>query len=215
MNDQVSGVPIKLNTPYTMIVSGQTGSGKTVFVNRLLRNQAQMHDLPPERIIYAYSIPQPSYQELATEFPILEFSVGLPDSLELDGRRTLLIMDDLMTEMQNDKRLVAFFTKMRHNNLSTIFIVQNLYFRSQYAATVTRNAQYMVLFPNFRDTSMIGTLGRQMFPQHKNFITAAFDDVLSKPYGYIFLDLKPHTDNKLRVRTNVFPGEEMVVYRPL
>jgi hypothetical protein len=206
---------LKLVAPYTMIVSGQTGSGKTRFVARLLENQQELHEKSFDRIVYAYSVDQPIYTEIAIATPNIEFVLGLPDDFEVDpNQNTLLVLDDLMMELQNDKRLSTFFTKMRHSNLSTIFIVQNLYFKSQQATTVTRNAQYMVLFPNFRDASMIATLGRQVFPKNKNFLVSAFEDATASPYGYILLDLKAETDKKLRVRTNIFPLETPVIYRP-
>ena len=144
----------------------------------------------------------------------LEFYQGVPSDLQLDGRPTLLILDDLMLDMQNDKALPKYFTKMRHENLSVIFLIQNLYFKSAYATTITRNAQYLVLFPNVRDTSIIATLGRQMYPQHKHFIFDAFKDATSTPYGYLFLDLKTETPDKLRVRSHIFPDNSIIIYRP-
>lgn len=207
-------VVLKLVNPYTMIVSGQTGSGKTQFVKRLIDNQTEMHVTPLKRVVYVYTVDQPAYQQMHDSGKAIEFHRGLPSDLTFDGEPTLLVLDDMMLELQNDKRLAQFFTKMRHTNLSTIFLTQNIYFNSKYATTVTRNAQYLVLFPNLRDRSMINTLGRQIYPEHPSFILAAFDDAIKTPYGYLFVDLKSDTDEKLRVRTNVFPGESVVVFRP-
>jgi hypothetical protein len=205
---------LPLQPPYTMIVSGQTGSGKTQFVAQMLRKQSHMHAIPFERILLVYSMEQPLYDELFEQVPNLELLTSLPTDLELNGAPTLLILDDLMLEMQDDQRLARLFTRMRHNNLSTIFITQNLYFQSRYATTVTRNAQYLVLFPNLRDASIIATLGRQIFPKHPKFLLSAFEDATSVPFGYLFIDLKSASDPKLRVRSKIFSEEELTVYRP-
>jgi hypothetical protein len=198
-----------------MIVSGQTGSGKTQFVHNLLKTQKELMEEPFKRVLYAYSIYQPIYGSMQDDIADIEFTLGLPETIQEDPNiPTLLVLDDLMMDLQNDKRLVEFFTKMRHSNLSTIFIVQNLYFKSQHATTVTRNAQYMVLFPNFRDGSMIATLGRQVYPRHKHFLLSAFEDATKEPFRYLFLDLKAETDSKVRVRTNIFPDETPIIYRP-
>lgn len=205
---------IPLITPYTMIVAGQTGCGKTSFVYRLLTEQNQLNDRPFARIIYVYSMKQPIFSKLADAISNIELYQGLPPDLEFNGDSTVLVLDDQMLELQNDERLAQYFTRMRHTNLTTIFITQNFYFSSKYATTVTRNAQYMVLFPNLRDRSMIGTLGRQIYPEKPKFLLSAFDDATKEPFGYLFLDLKPETDAKLRIRTKVFPGETDVIYRP-
>lgn len=208
---------IKLNPPYTMVVSGMTGCGKTHFVSRLVRQQAEMHEKPFEKIIWAYSMMQPVYREMSSQ---VEFVEGFPsDFFEILEKQqnqlnTLLILDDLMFDLDNDTRIAKLFTMMRHQHVSTIFIVQNFFAQSKCLRTVTRNSQYIVLFPNLRDVGMIATLGRQMFPDKKNFLQSAFADATATRYGYLFVDLKPETDRKLVVRTKIFPGEVGIVYQP-
>lgn len=205
---------VKLDTPYTMIVAGQTGSGKTRFVKNLILHQQSLHAVPFTRIVYIYSIDQTEYEGMREAVPSIEMYEGYPVDLEFDGQQTLLVLDDMMMEMSGDDKLARLFTRMRHKNLSTIFITQNLYFSSRFATTVTRNAQYLVLFPNVRDTSMISTLGRQIFPQYPKFLMEAFIDATSHPFGYLFVDLKTNSDQKLRVRSDVFSSERVIIYRP-
>ena len=190
--------------PFTMVVSGQTGCGKTHFIGKLLE-----HNTNFSRIIFAYTMFQPIYKKFL-RIPCLELHEGFPEDLELDGTPTLLILDDMM--MENDKLLAKFFTRMRHANLSTIFVMQNFYFDSKYMRTVTRNAHYLVLFSNPRDMSMINCLGRQMFPEKSKFLPDAFRQATEKPFGYLFLDCKPNS--KYRVKEGVFPDEEQFIYKP-
>ena len=103
---------------------------------------------------------------------------------------------------------------MRHKNISTIFLVQNLYFKSKYMTTVTKNAQYMIIFENPRDGSIIKTLGRQVYTDKPKFLPNAFTQAMSKPYGYLFLDFKPGGDKSYRVREGILPGEQTYVYLP-
>jgi len=152
--------------------------------------------------------------ELTSHEHIVELRQGFPSDVEWTGESTLVILDDMMLELRNDVRLAEMFTKMRHNNVSTIFITQNMYFNSQYATTITRNAPYLVLFPNPRDNSMIETLGRQTFPLHKKFLSSAFNQATEETFGYLLLDFKPDTPKDLRVRSNVFSGEQCWVYLP-
>jgi hypothetical protein len=203
-----------------MIVSGQTGSGKTVFIKRLLFNQAEMFEQPLDRIIIAYSVLQPIYFDIKQHVKNVELVEGFPNDLLDDILKTgttdnvLLVLDDLMIDLENDKRLPVLFTKMRHANISTVFVVQNFYFRSRYMITVTRNAHYLVIFPNPRDMGMIQTLGRQMFPSHPKFLPDAFAQATSEPFGYLLIDCKPTTEQRYRIRDRIFPGEITRVYNP-
>ncbi|GFW91804.1 uncharacterized protein TNCV_3400641 [Trichonephila clavipes] len=54
---------------------------------------------------------------------------------------------------------------------------------------------------NRRDQSQITHLGRQLYPRKVKFFQECYADATSKPYGYLLIDLKPETDESLRVRT--------------
>ena len=128
---------MELITPYTMVISGQTGSGKTHFVMNLIKEQNKMHDKPFDHIIIAFSMIQPAYLNLKLQNQNVLLVEGFP-SKELDEicggqkscQNTLCVLDDLLIETENDPRIATLFTKMRHKNVSTIFLVQNFYFKS-------------------------------------------------------------------------------------
>ena len=211
---------MELVTPYTMVVSGQTGSGKTHFVSQLIANQEVMHDKKFDKIIFAFTMIQPIYLEMKMKNQNVTLVEGFPSEAvesicKTDScQNTLIILDDMMVEMESDKRIAAMFTKMRHKNVSTIFLVQSLSFKSKYMTTVTRNAHYLVIFENPRDASMVTTLGRQVYPENSKFLPDAFKQATEKRYGYLFLDMKPGGDKRLRVREGVLPSEQTFVYLP-
>jgi hypothetical protein len=192
-----------LRHPYTLVISGPTGCGKTVFLKKLLKQYNNF-----ERVIYAYSMYQAIYDDIK-KIKNVEFYKGFP-SVETKGAKTLLVLDDLM--MENDKKLALYFTKMRHANMSMIFVSQNFFFDSKYIRTVTRNAHYLVLFNNPRDVGAITTLGRQMFPDMPKFLPQAFRQATSRPYGYLFVDCKP--DSAYRVLEGILSGEKLYIYMP-
>ena len=74
------------------------------------------------------------------------------------------------------------------------------------------NAHYIVLCKNPRDAMQVATLARQMYPGQSKFLVEAFKNATEKPFGYSLLDLKADTDEKYRVRTNIFPDETQYVY---
>ena len=110
--------------PFTCIVAGPTGCGKTTFVARLLRNASEMIDPPPERVTWYYGEWQAAYKNL--DIPNMRMEEGLPTSFDNDGKRGLVVLDDLMAE--TDERVANLFTKKsHHSNTSVIYLVQNLF----------------------------------------------------------------------------------------
>jgi hypothetical protein len=118
-----------------------------------------------------------------------------------------------MTEA-NDSVSNIFTKVSHHRNVSVIYLSKNLFHKSKQNRTLSLNAPYIVLFKNPRDAVQVATLARQMHPGRGKFLAEAFKDATDKPYGYLLIDLKPDTEEKYRIRTNIFPNERQYVYIP-
>jgi hypothetical protein len=201
---------MKMQHPFTALISGPTGSGKTQFTLKLIKQSDKLVTPPPQEIVWCYGV----YQDAFTELTNVRFIEGLPDINEFDGsKRILLVIDDLMHEA--NEKVAQIFTKgSHHKNISILFLTQNIFHSSKHNRTMNLNSHYIVLFKNPRDIGQVSILGRQMFPKPK-FFEEAFKDATARPYGYLFVDLKPNTDEQLRVRTNIFEDEApQFVYVP-
>ena len=200
--------------PFTCMVAGMTDSGKTVWVQSLLQQAQTVIDQPPERIIWCYSQWQNAYTQLLMMIPTIEFVKGIPESLENDtyldvNIRNLIVIDDQMIEAGKDNRIVNLFTKgSHHRNLSVIYIVQNLFHQGKGNRSISLNSHYLVLFKNPRDKLQILTLAKQMYPSETAWFIKEYEEAVRRPYGYLFVDLRPTTPDRCRLRTNVLPGEE-------
>lgn len=194
--------------PFSAIISGPSGCGKTQFILRFIDHLQHMVKPPIEKILWCYGI----YQDNFDKYSQVQFHEGLPDLNIFDGKeRTLLILDDLMSE--TDERVTKIFTKISHHrNVSVIYLTQNFFYKSKHSRTISLNAHYLILFKNVRDTSQIANLARQMFPGNSHFMIEAFRDATMTPFGYLMIDLKPDTDERCRIRTSIFPGETHYVY---
>ena len=200
----------KLEHPFTAIVAGPTGSGKSMFTIKLIENAKEMIEPAPQKVVWCYGI----YQKFFNKLKNIEFHDGIPDLNMFNGeQRTLLIINDLMQE--TDDRVLQIFTRLSHHkNLSVLYLTQNLFYGSKQNRTMSLNAHYMVLFKNARDATQITHLARQMYPRNSKFLTEAYRQTTAEPFSYLLIDLKQSTDDRLRIRAKIFPGETTDVYVP-
>ena len=204
----------------SICVSGQTGSGKTRWVYRFLTHIRNMYSRdPPCQILYCYGIYQPLFDEMERTLKNFRSKQGLPSSEELeeftaDRHHKLIVIDDLIHRVVEDKEMELLFTLGTHHKcVSVILITQNLYPRGKHARTIALNTWYLVLMKNLRDVSQVGILGRQLYPGRVKGFIKAYEDALGSKQGYLIVDTSPHGDDQYRLRSRVFPGQDPLVYR--
>ena len=165
----------------------------------------------PENIVWFYGEFQKAYVDISRIIPNIRFVAGVPTDFDnyIDRESTnLFILDDLMTEIKSNQNVTHLFTKgSHHKNLSVIVLLQNLFQQGPESRTISLNSHYLVVFKNPRDASSITHLAKQMYPGNIRFMQEAYRDATIEPYGYLFIDLKPDTDERLRLRTNIFPTD--------
>ena len=194
--------------PWPMIVSGPSSSRKTVFTKQVFTKS----DKQFENIYWFYSELQDGYKDCSG----ISFVSGMPSSLdaylELSGPNAI-DFDDMMMQCTSSELIAQAFTQKRyHQNLSVIFILQNLYCQGNVMRNVLLNTQYVVLFRNPRDKSQFGHLARQLEPKHSEALVDAYVDATSRPYSHLLVDLKPHTPDALRYRSNSLQLHRQTVY---
>ena len=203
---------ILFHVPSTFILSGASGSGKTTWLRTLIKHKNEMFDSPPTKILYFYGIWQPMFGQMEKEG--VEFFQGLPtqDIVNLDGQHCMVILDDLQQQAVNSEFVEKLFTQgSHHKNLSVFYLTQNLFRQGKNARNITLNAHYVVCFRNPRDIGQMTSFGRQL--GQTELLKEAYADATSKPYGYLVVDLNPHSDETYRFRTCIFPDEDTLVYQ--
>lgn len=202
---------LPLKHPFSAIVAGPSMAGKSQWVAKLLKYRDVMITPKPEKVILCYMEWQPLYDTLED----VEFHRGMIviDTLDKTTPK-LLILDDMME--QCDQSMCELFTKgVHHRSLSTIFLCQNLFYKTQHMRTMNLNTSYLVIFKNPRDKTQVDHLSRQMYPKGKSsFLVDAFKDATDRSYGYLFIDLKQETEELMRIRTGIFPDEPNYLYMP-
>ena len=124
------------------------------------------------------------------------------DSLFDWNVNNLIILDNMMDEGTQDKRVSRLFRKGRHNNLSFIYLTQNIFHKNQ--REISLNSDCMVIFKNPRGKTQLRNLAKQFMPRKYTFLLWAFEDATKLPRSYLLMDMRPETDNKLRVCARTF-----------
>ena len=115
-----------------IMIAGPTNSGKTYWVKKLL--SYNMFTQPVESILYCYGVYQEMYNELykiSTDKGVkFEVHEGLPSHSQLkelnNGKFHVVVLDDLMEYIVDDKNAQALFTKYCHHyNITCVFITLN------------------------------------------------------------------------------------------
>ncbi len=201
---------LRLKHPFSMVVSGPSQAGKSHFTLKLINNVEQIMTTIPEKVYWCYTEWQPMYLKMPAYVTLME---GLPDldMLKNEKKPQLVILDDLMVESSKTPALTMLFTRgVHHWNLSAIHIVQNTFYSNLRNARI--NSSYLVLFKNPADRLTVANLGRQLYPGQGQYFMQAFNDATSKPFGYLLVDLTQTTEDRLRLRTSIFPGELCITY---
>jgi len=208
-----------------MLIVGPSQCGKTRFIYKCLRNlESLFPESVPKLVTWCYSARQPIYDTIEQELPFVHFHEGLPTNdmvTNLDDsinsrQHKIIILDDLMSELAASPQIEKLFTiYVHHNNLTTWITLQNVFVQGKAMRNISLNCNYMCLFHAKRDGSQIRTLSRQIYPQSPMAMVEAHEDATRQRYGYLLVDISApgSIDDSLRMRTNIFPGEDLVFYK--
>lgn len=216
--------------PLTMILAGPTGSGKTFWLQRVLEfmdimfKDSDNNHMTFDIIHWYHGAAQDLHKEIKRRHKKIKFFEGLPteETLQKPKSKTMLvIVDDLMSSMSNAGMMGNIFTKKsHHDNISIVFIQQNLFANSkrgggsgQEFRDMSLNAHYLICMKNPRDTLQVKILGTQM--ENAKFLSAAYKNATIKPFGYLLMDYTQQAHDVMRFRTKIFPDDdENIIYVP-
>ena len=206
--------------PFTGLIWGGTGAGKTQWLKKFILNCDQLVKPKVQEIWLCYSVLQPAYAEII-KLPNVKLIEGLPSLTEIQETAhipKLICVDDLLQESEGggkkDSEITKLFTRGSHHcNASVLFLTQSLFFSANFRI-IRLNSHVIVLMRNPADQSQVHALARQLRPGGSRFILDSYADATREKFGYLLMDLAPQTEEVLRYRTKIFPGEISEVYVP-
>jgi len=202
--------------PFTCSIAGPTGAGKTMLLQKILINKKEIFDIQPDRIVFCYKSWQPAYEVFSLLDTPVEFVEGLVDINKFESsKNNLLIIDDLMNECKDNKEIAALFAvHSHHKSISVFLITQNLFMQGECSRDINLNSTNLIIFNNPRDRQQVRVLGQQMYPKKSLGFMEIFDDAIKSQggHGYLFMDFKQSTQDRMRIQTGIIPGDERLIY---
>ena len=195
--------------PSSVIIAGPSGSGQSELVEQLLKEWTLFEKLP-RKIVYCYDQWQPRFDQMKRS---CTFYKGIPVEGSLakwfkPQDNGLQILDDLMEESGNDKRVLDLFTKdCHHRGVTAFYLTQDLFPPGKFAKTINRNAYYVICFKSPRDKTGIRNLLLQVYPERWKKVLQLFLKLTARPFGYFMLDLHPASQDKFRIWSHLTKRE--------
>lgn len=204
----------RIKTPFSLIVAGPSNCGKTTFVSRLIANENNIIDKPFDYILWFYGEKTEKNKYLKNDDRI-RFIHGLPDSFDSfisPSSNGLAVFDDLMMECSNNKLITQFFTRRSHHeNISVIFITQNLFYEGKERKNFARNATYLTIFNSPLDQTIAYSLAPKLMPRKQKTFMEIYNHAVNKPHGYLFIDGHQSTPKNARFRSEIFGAFQRVL----
>ena len=207
---------LKLIHPFSLIISGPTSSGKSTLLFQILENLHQNTDTLIQQVVFIYGV----YQDVYKNYPNFFFTDNL-DYMDLKPSvPTIIVLDDVMSTVNNSKKLEDLFTRgVHHKKISVVLSLQNLFYRGSVMKTLRDNAMYIILTRHIQDVSKLDTFARQLERKNSCYFKTSYEEAVSRKYGYLMCDLHPHSNLrdgplKIKYRSLIHQPEGQILYLP-
>ena len=133
------------------------------------------------------------------------------DEYNSSKRKLLIIFDDMIADMINNKKLNSIVTELfirgRKLNISIVFITQS-YFEVPKDVTLNRTQFFITKNPNKRELQGIA-LNHSSNIDLKKFMNI-YKECTKEPYSFLVNDTNLPSDNLLRIRKNLWNKKNII-----
>lgn len=206
-----------INTPCTIQLVGAIGTGKTSFSAGLIIHKDDVFTTPPEHVYYHFNVWSNTF-DMFSHLDYVSMSQNLPTKNEIENFKpnSLIFLDDLsISAYQSKDVLELVMVRCRHKQCTVVIISHNLFTKGIYSKSIQLNTSIYVLFASKVDQNQISLLGKRCFPNKQNEFLRSYQDAVNlKNYSYLLVDLSLPTNDLFRLRSQIFPSDEvLIVYK--
>ena len=199
----------QLITPFSILISASTNAGKTLLARDLIVNHYLMFDKPIVECVWLHhrnARNDELFKDLTMNLTIpITFKEGFDAQAQDIADGTLfqcekdqlkcLVIDDLVSTALKSQAFIDLFTiQSHHQSIVVVGILQCLYgdtpSQRQVMNSVIKNASYIVLFPERRQTQVCKQIARYFFPGEEYKLMLPFLRLIEekKKHSYMLVD---------------------------
>ncbi len=205
--------PLFLPQNVNFAISAPIGSGKTHFMLTVIKHKDQLFADKIDNVYYYYNVYCDAFKTIAN-LDNVYLNEGLPTLEQIQSlkKNSIVVFDDLSHVLfQNSMILEIALVMARHRKITCFVLLHNLFMKGISSRTFFLNVGVYVLFRTKRGIDQIKHLGRQLFGKG-DILLDSYKDATRDKYGFLLVDLESSEDFCLR--SNIWPGQDMIIYRP-
>src|SRR5579872_662425 len=207
-----------------VLLIGSSGSGKSHFISECIRHRDIFFQIPPNKIVFCSHSGSLDIKtnELKNEMAkqggkLVEFINQVPGNDEHFPPHTLLIFDDMLSDVDSDSNLEQilpyFRRRAHHERLYCLVTAQTLYSNLKKFSSLSQNANYLIHFKSPRSLQQIRHFVTQLIGavNLKDIIAAFKYEMKNSVYPHFYFTFHP-LDNKLLYLANLLEENEPIVF---
>jgi NB-ARC domain len=206
--------PFYFKLPALLVISGATGSGKSTIAAEICRYRNEIIKPQPQVIIWVYNVYQDElFKQVLEHAPGTLFVQGMEEFRRIKlstGVHHLVILDDMLAQIVDSKEhgIQLMTTEVHHRSLFCIFLVQSMYTKSKFNSLLMRQARYLLIFENKRNSFEVNMLGRELGIRSVD-IQRMFKDASGYlKRVYLLFDCDPDTADNRRILIHFLPWQK-------
>jgi hypothetical protein len=185
--------------PCSVVVFSPSGGGKTTLILRLIREREKFLDVEIDEILYFYNVWNEAFDGEKDITFVKDDQITIPE----DGKKRIVVVDDLVQSKLAQERLVSLFLVESHHKSCTVFYSSQMIFYNSKTRAVSVNAKVFCLFGSPRNYLSVANLFSQMIYDTK-YLKAIYKHATSDPHGFLMINLQKNMSEELRFCSRVF-----------
>jgi hypothetical protein len=188
---------------------------------KIFKDMEFLFETVPSKIKYFYHTWQNLYKQMEDMLGNrISFQQGCPTEENIDiflqnaDPPSVIVLDDLSRAFLNDQLSERLYCISSHHARCYIFCLQHsAFYKANFSRIVSLNSKIFIFLTNYRNADQIKKFSHQT-QMGQALVESYLDCINHSSYGYLICDLSQDCPSDLRLRSQIFKDENLIIYVP-